>query len=698
MTKPSLLVTCGLPYTNGKCHLGHLRTYVPADFYVRYKRRSGADVTFICGSDNHGTPIVVSAEAEGVTPREISERYHHHFDQTFQRMHVSFDSFGMTDDPTNRHRTTSIVKRMMDAGYVYPKTIRQAYCPTCSRFLPDRFLKGICPYCGLQARGDECDQGCGKPLAPEELKNPSCATCRTPAEFRNQEHYFMKLGEFGQILDEFLQNIKGTENARNYAKGWLREGLHDWCITRTLDWGIPFPGNEELTVYVWVDAPIGYISFTEDWAKKRGVDWREKWCSQDSEIIHFIGVDITYHHCLFWPAMLHAAGYKMPDTVIASGMVKIDGQKFSKSRGYVIWTNEEYLDLDLCADYLRYYLLSYTNHTKELNFSWKVFQDRINNEVVNTLGNFLYRSMHFAYKEYNGIPRLDPKAEIFSKIQETLDLVESSIQAYEFKEAVDAIMALCAYGNNYIQNSAPWAIKKTDPQAAQQIIADCLQLTKALAILVEPIMPEHANQIWDLLGVSTPLSETVLLDVLQPLYDNATLKKPEILFKKLDDELIEGLEVALKNRVMELSAQAENAQKELETKGAVKIDENIQNAPKSPCSPQLEPFEILPEITIDEFSKLDLRVGKIIEAEPIPKSNKLLRIQVNIGSEIRQIVSGIASFYEPKDLIGKNVVVICNLKPAQLMGVSSCGMILAAGDKASLLTPISDVAPGTKIK
>ena len=706
MTKPSLLVTCGLPYTNGKCHLGHLRTYVPADFYVRYHRRCGVDVTFICGSDNHGTPIVVSAEAEKTTPRALSERYHHHFDQTFQRMHVFFDRFGMTDDPTNRHRTTDIVTRMVKAGYVYPKIIRQAYCPTCSRFLPDRYLKGICPHCGKQARGDECDQGCGKPLAPGELVDPVCTICETSAEFREQEHYFMKLSEFGPVLEEFLERLKGTENSRNYAKGWLREEMHDWCITRTLDWGIPFPGREDLTMYVWVDAPIGYIAFTEEWAREKGIDWKEKWCSDDCDVTHFIGVDITYHHCLFWPAMLHAAGYRMPDTVIASGMAKIDGQKFSKSRGYVIWANEEYLDLGLPADYLRYYLLSYTSHTKELNFSWSMYQDRINNEVVNTLGNFVYRAMHFSYKEYGGIPEIAPREEIFSQIQNTINSIHTSIESYEFKEAVDDIMALAAYGNNYIQNSAPWAVKKTDPTAAQQIIADCLQLTKALTILIDPVMPEHAQKIWNLLGVTTPLSETSFSDAIVPLFGNAELKKPEILFKKLDDELIEGFEAALQQRVEALAVVAsETKTKEVkaETKTGAKSGE--MKAPQPPCIPpsatvpasEIQPMG-LPEITIEEFAKLELRVGKILEVEAIPKSKKLLRLQVDIGCEIRQIVSGIAPFYTPDELVGKCVVVICNLKPAKLMGVESYGMILAAGDNASLLSPIVEVPIGTLIR
>ncbi len=266
MSGKPLLVTCGLPYTNGPCHIGHLRTYVPADFYVRYMRRAGEDVVFICGSDNHGTPIVISAEQEGSTPRELSERYHQHFDSTFKRMLVEFDRFGMTDDPTNHETTKDLVQRLIDRGYVYPKTISQSYCPDCSRFLPDRYVEGICPHCGAVARGDECDQGCGQHLEPGEIKDALCKVCGGKAEYRDQEHYFFKLSEFKDFLLEYLPDLRGTSNARNYALGWVKESLHDWCITRTLEWGVKFPGRDDLVVYVWVDAPIGYISFTKEWA------------------------------------------------------------------------------------------------------------------------------------------------------------------------------------------------------------------------------------------------------------------------------------------------------------------------------------------------------------------------------------------------------------------------------------------------
>ncbi|MDO8840913.1 methionine--tRNA ligase [Methanocalculus sp.] len=663
--KPKL-VTCGLPYTNGLCHIGHLRTYVPADCYVRYLRRVGEDVLFVCGSDNHGTPIVVSAEESGTTPRALSERYHTHFKETFERMGVVFDHFGMTDNETNHARTKSIINRLIDRGYVYSEIINQSYCTSCERFLPDRYVEGTCPHCGKHARGDECDQGCGRHLEPGEILDPTCTVCRTKAETRQQEHYFFKLSAFRDYLLEYLKDLKGTLNARNYAIGWVENELRDWCITRTLNWGVRFPGNEELVVYVWVDAPIGYISFTEEWTKAHNDDWRRYWCG-DGEVTHFIGSDIIYHHCIFWPALLQAAGYGSPNAVVASGMLKVEDQKFSKSRGYVVWANEDYLDVGLPSDYLRYYLLSYTSHTKELNFSWKAYQERVNNELVNTLGNFIYRTIYFAEDKLGGIPDIRARPEITEEIRKTRALVDDAFRAFEFKIAVDGIMTFAAFGNNYIQKNAPWKLLKTDPAEAKAVIADCLQIVKALALLLEPVLPDSAGKIWEMLGYDTPISGHHLDEADTPL-SGVTLRKAAPLFTKLDDEKYAVLESTFAGRV-------EAAKKKQEAH-----EEKKQM------------------VTIDEFGKMDLRVGRILSAEPIKGSKKLLKIAVDIGSEKRQVVSGIAPFYTPEALAGSLVVMITNLEPATIFGVESRGMILAAGDDAALLLPNRDVEPGTKIR
>ncbi len=666
MSDSPRLVTCGLPYTNGSCHLGHLRTYVPADMYVRYLRHRGEEVVFICGSDNHGTPIVVSAEALGTTPAELSRRYHEHFDTTFRRMGVRFDHFGMTDGPTNHRRTQAIVSALEEKGHIYMERIQQSYCPKCQRFLPDRYVMGLCPHCGAEARGDECDQGCGKHLEPGEIRAPVCTVCSTPAELREQEHYFFRLSTFAPFLVEHLEHLKGTANARNYAQGWVREGLRDWCITRTLEWGVRYPGRDDLVVYVWVDAPIGYISFTEEWAAEHGVDWKRYWCG-DTEVTHFIGGDITYHHCIFWPALLKGAGYGLPTAVVASGMLKVDDHKFSKSRGYVVWTNEDYLDLGLPADCLRYYLLAYTSHTKELNFSWRAFADRVNNELVNTFGNFVHRSLHFAHTQFGGVPAVPARDEVLAEIRQTMAAIDTAMNEYEFKTAVDAVLGLAASGNTLIQSNAPWKLIKTDRDAAAQVIADALQIVRALAILIDPVMPETAGRIWGMLGLPDPIADEGLEGCTAPLAPGP-LAMPTPLFSRIEEKRVTELDALLTARVAEAESRA--------------------------CS---APSGDAP-LTIDEFSRMELVVGRVLQAEPIKKSKKLLRLVVDVGTEERQIVSGIAGHYTPGELVGTDVIVIANLAPAVLFGIESRGMILAAGDEASLLVPMRPVAPGTRVR
>ncbi len=342
---------------------------------------AGEEVVFVCGSDCHGTPIVVNAEQQGLTPKELVDIYHEHFIKIFDALNIKFDFYGRTDSEYHHYRTTEIVKKLIEKGYIYPKEIQLAYCPKCQRFLPDRYVEGICPYCGAVARGDECDQGCGRHLEPGEIKEPRCKICGSEAEFRTQRHYFFKLTEFQEFLEKYLENLKGTENALNYARNWVKN-LRDWCITRNLEWGVKFPGEEDLVVYVWVDAPIGYISFTEKACEAKGCDWRKIWIDGEAEIVHFIGLDIVYHHCIFWPAMLKGADYALPSAVVASGMVKVEGKTFSKSRGYVVWVEEDYLNSGLSPDYLRYYIVNYTSHQKDLNFSWEVSRKRLTTRLL----------------------------------------------------------------------------------------------------------------------------------------------------------------------------------------------------------------------------------------------------------------------------------------------------------------------------
>jgi len=533
-----VLVTSALPYVNGECHIGHLRTYVPADIYVRMFRKMGYDVTFVSGSDTHGTPIVLSAEAQGITPGEVIVKYHAHFKQVFKELHVDFDYYGQTDSETNHRRTEDIVMKLIENGHVYKGEIKQAFCTTCGRFLPDRYVEGTCPYCGESARGDECDQGCGKHLEPGEIMEPRCKICGNEAEFKDQEHFFLKLSSFTDFLLDYLDTLGGTLNARNYAKEWVKKELLDWCITRNLEWGVKFPGREDLVVYVWVDAPIGYIAFTEELLAARSGDenaWRRFWKEDKATVVHFIGTDIIYHHCIFWPAMLKGAGYSLPAAVVASGMVKIDGKKFSKSRGDVVWVTE-FLER-FHPDTLRYYLVAQSSHTKELDFSWESFAMRVNKELVAIFGNLVYRVLSFASKNFGVVPDGDIEKEVFEAIKKTKEEVISAVEDYEFKKFVDAVMKLADFGNSYFQREEPWHLIKQGDQGRERcgaIVKNVLQLIKAICILLEAVMPAKMEEAWQQLGMENDVHTVQLDELLVPIESGIALKEPGRLFEKVE--------------------------------------------------------------------------------------------------------------------------------------------------------------------
>ena len=531
-----VLVTSALPYVNGECHIGHLRTYVPADIYVRMLRKMGHNVIFTSGSDTHGTPIVLSAEAEGIAPEAVVARFHDHFKRIFKALNVDFDYYGQTNSECNHKRTGEIVKKLIDSGYVYMEETKQAFCNTCGRFLPDRYVEGECPYCGASARGDECDQGCGKHLEPGEIIAPKCKICGNEAVFKEQEQFFFHLSSFADFLASYLDNLGGTRNARNYAREWVKKELRDWCITRKLDWGVKFPGRDDLVVYVWVDAPIGYISFTEELMGGDERKWREYWKEDGATIVHFIGTDIIYHHCIFWPAMLKGAGYSLPDAVVASGMVKIDGRTFSKSRGDVVWTSE-FLER-FHPDTLRYYLVAQSSHTKELNFSWNSFFLRVNNELVAILGNLVHRVVSFAYKNFGVVPEGEIEEEVITKITETREEAINAVEEYEFKKLVDAVMKLADFGNGYFQREEPWhLIKKGDKERERggEIIKNVLQMLKAVCILLEAVMPEKMAEVWSQLGMESDLQSVKLDELTVPIASGQKLKKPKKLFERVEE-------------------------------------------------------------------------------------------------------------------------------------------------------------------
>jgi methionyl-tRNA synthetase len=628
----------------------------------------GKDVLFVCGSDAHGTPIVVNAESQGITPNELVSRYHEHFKSVFEGMGVHFDYFGSTHDPSNHHRTQSIVESLMEAGYVYPRDVELAYCQKCQRFLPDRYVEGICPYCGVSARGDECDQGCGRHLEPGEIKDAVCKVCGSIAEYRKQTHYFFKLSQFQGFLLEYLQGVGGTASARNYAMEWVRSELKDWCITRNMNWGVKFPGQEHLVVYVWVDAPIGYISFTEEWCARNGMDWKRYW-KDGGRIIHFIGGDIVYHHCIFWPAMLKGAGYTLPYAVVASGMLKVDDKKFSKSRGYVVWVQEDYLDQDLEPDLLRYYLASYTSHTKEVNFAWKLFSEKVNSELVGSFGNFLNRAITFSSKNFSGlVPKEEIDPQVMARIDQAVREVTIALTDYEFKKAADSIMALADFGNVYFQGHEPWKLVRSQPDEAGSVVRSCLQVAKALVILMEPFMPTKMQNAWRQLGQVGEVG--AFSQAIEPIPVGHPLGRPEILFHRMEESTVKRLDEIFRQRITQASSK--------DSKVVEKMD----------------------RISFEKFQSLELRVGSVVESERIKGSDKLLRIVVDIGSEKRQVVAGIAQGYKPEDLVGSLVVMVANLEPAKLFGVESQGMLLAAdlGGQAVLLRPEKSVPPGTKVR
>lgn len=543
-----VLITSGLPYVNGPCHIGHLRSYIPADTYVRFLRKFGEKVVFICGSDTHGSPITIEAEKRGISTEDLVNMYHLHFQKIFKKLAVEFDNYGSTDDPVNHEMARRFVEVIRKKGLIYPKEVEFPYCPRCDRFLPDRYTRGTCPHCGTQnVRGDECDLGCGRYLAPGEIRDPYCAVCGSQATIRRGKHFFFKLTAFSDFLKDYVDRLEGTDIARKYAFKWLEAGLKDWCITRDLSWGVRFPGEPDLVIYVWWDAPIGYISSTIRWAEKTNADWKVFWKGK-ARIVHFIGPGIVYHHCLFWPAMLKGADFNLPKAVVASGAVKIGGKPFSKSRGSVVWVDDDYLKRGFDPDCLRYYVLSYTGHTRDLNFSWDSLRTKVNDELVATLGNFVYRTLIFAFRHWKGIPTGTLEDAVARKVQGAIAKVRKEVRSYRFKSATDLILSLARFGNKYLQRNEPWFLMEKDRERCAQVIYNCVQLIRALAVLLEPIMPGKAEQLWEQLNEKGSVHAMPIEEALRPM-EAHELIEPKPLFRKITDDEIEEATRAVERRI-----------------------------------------------------------------------------------------------------------------------------------------------------
>ncbi|GGL32031.1 methionine--tRNA ligase [Halarchaeum grantii] len=684
-TENPALVTCGLPYANGDLHVGHLRTYVSGDAFTRGLRTLGQQAALVSGSDMHGTPIAVNAEQEGVTPEEFALRHHEEYAETFPKFNVDFDNYGHTHEETNVELTQEFVRAWEANDHVYEREIPVAYDPDADQWLPDRFVEGECPYCGEHARGDECDEGCQRHLEPGEIVDPVSTLTGNPAEYHERAHKFLRLEEFQEYLQGFINRMEGTSNAQNQPREWIEGELQDLCITRDMDWGIDYPGegSEDLVLYVWVDAPIEYVASTKQYSERVGTDeydWEEVWKDGDSEIVHVIGRDIIQHHTVFWPSMLRAAEYNEPRAVCATGFVNLDGKAFSTSRNRAIWANE-YLEEGFHPDLLRYYLATAAGFERDVNFSWERFQERVNTELADVVGNFVNRALLFAARNFDGTPDADLTDETETRIAAAMDDYEDALNDYDVRSAGETAVALARYGNEYIQNAEPW---KLDADEAAPVIRDCVQIVKAVSVLLQPFTPEKADLAWSQLGEDGDAADATVADCLQA--PPASFDEPDApLFEKIDDERVAELNRKLDERVEETTGEESED-------GDVSDDD-------SDAETESEFEDLLEErIGFEDFEALDLRVGRIEAAEGIEGADKLARLTVDIGVEERQIVAGIKQLHDLDDLPGTKVVVVANLEQAELFGVESNGMVLAAGEDADLLTTHGDSEPGTKVR
>jgi len=671
-------VTAALPYTNGPIHIGHLAgVYVPSDIYSRFLRLQGKDVAFICGSDEHGVAISMKAKKEGITPQEVIDKYHAIIKQSFEDFGISFDNYSRTSAKIHHDTASEFFKKLYSEGKFIEEVTEQLYDEQADQFLADRFVIGTCPKCGNEeAYGDQCER-CGSSLNATDLINPKSTITGSKPIMKSTKHWFLPLDRYDAFLREWvLEGHKNDwkPNVYGQVKSWLEDGLKPRAVTRDLDWGIPVPveGAEGKVLYVWFDAPIGYISSTKEWALREGKDWEPYWKSEDTKLVHFIGKDNIVFHCIIFPAMLKAEGsYILPDNVPANEFLNLEGNKLYTSKNWAVWLHEYLKDFPGQQDVLRYALTSNAPETKDNDFTWKDFQARNNNELVAIFGNFINRVVVLSNKYYEGVV---PAPNAFSDVDEaTLTemraypaVIASSVERYRFREALTELMNLARLGNKYLADEEPWKVIKEDAARVQTQMYVALQIASALAVLSEPFLPFTAAKLKKMLGLNeatlswndVTLKENLLLAESQ-------IGQAELLFAKIEDEEIQ-------KQVDRLEA----------TKSANKAENKV-----------VEPQKDL--ITYEDFSKMDIRTGTIIESEKMPKANKLLVLKVDTGIDVRTIVSGIAESFTPDEVVGKRVTVLVNLAPRNLRGVESNGMILMtqnAEGKLVFVNPDTDGA------
>ena len=694
-TDEPAVVTCGLPYPTGDLHIGHLRTYVGGDVLARALRTAGQQTALVCGTDMHGTPVAVEALQKGVDPESLARERHEQYAETFARFDVDFDNYGTTHDEANRELTYEIVGALEDEGYIYEDEILVAWDPEEDQPLPDRYVEGTCPYCGAHARGDECDEGCQRHLEPGEIEEPVSVISGNPAEYQERTHKFFRVSELADYLSGFLDRLEGTSNARNQPRQWIEEGLEDWCITRDLDWGFDYPGDDDLVLYVWVDAPIEYIASTKQYSDRVGADvydWEAAWRADGEpaavdepapgggELIHVIGRDIIQHHTVFWPAMLRVAGFAEPRAVVASGFMNLDGDAFSTSRNRAIWARE-FLEEGFPADTLRYYLTTVGGFQDDIDFSWDRFAERVNGELVGNLGNFWYRALLFAHRNYGGTPDAEVSPEVRERIEDAVTEFEDAVNDYSTRRATRAAVELAGFGNEYIQRNEPWNLDETE---AAPVIRDCIQVAKAVAVLVYPATPDAASRLWDQLGEDGSVADATLADALEA--PPASFDEPTELFGTVEDDRVAQLNRKLEEKV---EAAADD--------GGDEGDDGEDGDSEGSAAADLEPLAE-GRVAFEAFQELDMRVGEIRVAEPVEDSDNLMRLEVDIGVERRQVVAGIKGLHDAAELPGTRCVLLANMEQTELFGYESNGMVLAAGEDADLLTTHGDAPVGTRIR
>ena len=704
-TPKRYLITAALPYANGQKHIGHLAgAYLPADIYVRYLKAQKRDAVFVCGSDEHGTAIPIQATKEGTTAQAIIDKYHPLMEQNFKDLGIAFDVYHRTSDPLHHQTAQEFFTKLEANGDLETKETEQYFDESAQTFLADRYIKGTCPSCGYDsAYGDQCEK-CGKSLSPEELINPVSTLSGNAPIKKTTKHWYLPLNRHEDFLRSWILEEHGNDwrpSVVGQCKSWIDGGLQPRAVTRDLDWGVkvPLAGADGKVLYVWFDAPIGYISATKQWALNTGKDWKPYWEDKDTKLVHFIGKDNIVFHCIIFPVMLKLHGNILPTDVPANEFMNLEGDKMSTSRNWKLDMQDYITDFinkenggGQMADALRYYLTQIAPETKDSEFMWKGFQDAINSELVSVYGNFINRSLVLMHKLCNGkVPPyhagIEDSEDIAVKeaIATTAKKVSDLIEGYRFREALFEVIALARIGNGYMQKKEPWIVAKqlTENPAAQQQIDNCLhlclQLTANLAILAQPFLPFTAKKICHLLKVVDKILDWENAGSLKLLSVGYTLRAPELLFRKIEDE--------------EIAAQIQKLNEAAQTK-------KMEATPTTTSPTTSTIAAVKPEIIFDDFAKIDLRVGTIIAASKVEKADKLLQLSVDLGFETRTIVSGIAQHFEPESIVGKQVTVVVNLAPRNMRGIESNGMILMAEDangKLHFINPSDNINPGSGV-